>query len=84
MISVRRLPDEIRKEDVADMGRRRGNWVEVMVEEDEGGWVGKGGVVMGIGEGVGVRGSMGEELGDEGGVEWRWSQLVGLALGLEG
>lgn len=87
MISVRILPDEIRRGDVAEMGRRRGNWAEVMVEEDRGREMGKGGVVlvMGKGEGVGGWGSMEDELfGVEGVVEWRWSQLLDLALGLRG
>lgn len=71
MISVRILPEEIRREDVVEMGRRRGNWVELMVEEDRGREMGKGGVVVVVGKGdeVGGRGSMGEEFGVEGGVE---------------
>lgn len=83
VISVRSWPDEIRRGDVAEIGRRRGNWVEVIVEGDEWGWTGSGGVflVAGKGEGVGGRRSIGEEFGEEEGVEGRWRKSVGLTLG---
>lgn len=54
-----------------ETGRRRGNWVELMLEEDRGRDMGKGGVVVvvGKGDGVGGRGSMREDFGVEAGVE---------------